>query len=100
MQKGFFKNTTTFSQFWNADRGIVDRKINDVSVANQSAHEALESPTSSFQNSLSTIIPWKEKLINLRSFINYQNDRQTLVVDPIFTPNSIYNRNTNGRAYL
>ncbi|OPB86201.1 carboxypeptidase-like regulatory domain-containing protein [Elizabethkingia ursingii] len=97
-KKGFFKNTTTFSQFWNADRGIVDRKVNDVSVANQSAREALESPTSSFQNSLSTIIPWKEKLINLRSFINYQSDKQTLIVDPyLYTPNTLYNKNSNGR---
>lgn len=32
---------------------------------------------------MSTIIPWKEKLINVRSFINYQTDRQTLRVDPI-----------------
>ncbi|MCT4139220.1 carboxypeptidase regulatory-like domain-containing protein [Elizabethkingia anophelis] len=83
-KKGFFKNTTTLSQFWNGDRAVIDRSItqNSNSIANP-ANEALESPTTSFQNSLSTIIPWKEKLINVRSFINYQTDRQTLRVDPI-----------------
>ncbi|WP_347217335.1 carboxypeptidase regulatory-like domain-containing protein, partial [Chryseobacterium sp.] len=75
-KKGFFKNTTTFSQFWNADRALAER-------GGLIGNEALQSPTSSFQNSLSTIIPWKEKLINVRSFINYQTDRQTLRVDPI-----------------
>ncbi|MDA4698214.1 hypothetical protein NY544_21440, partial [Enterobacter hormaechei] len=67
-----------------ADRAVIDRSISQSSgfIANP-ANEALESPTTSFQNSLSTIIPWKEKLINVRSFINYQTDRQTLRVDPI-----------------
>jgi hypothetical protein len=50
-KKGFFKNTTSFSQFWNADRAFAD----------MGRSGNLESPTSSFQNSLSTIIPWKEK---------------------------------------
>jgi hypothetical protein len=26
-KKGFFKNTTSFSQFWNADRALADRKV-------------------------------------------------------------------------
>ncbi|MGE8527320.1 TonB-dependent receptor [Chryseobacterium rhizosphaerae] len=78
-KKGFFKNTTTFSQFWNADRAVAER--ND-KTGYRLGNEALESPTSSFQNSLSTIIPWKEKMINFKSFINYQNDRQTLEISP------------------
>lgn len=78
-KKGFFKNTTSFSQFWNADRAVVDRTDgSDV----RNGKEAVESPTSSFQNSLSTIIPWKEKMVNIQSFINYQNDSQTLEVSP------------------
>ncbi|TXI99061.1 MAG: carboxypeptidase regulatory-like domain-containing protein [Chryseobacterium cucumeris] len=78
-KKGFFKNTTSFSQYWNADRGIVDR-----TDGNSSRHgeEAVESTTSSFQNSLSTIIPWNEKMINVQSYINYQTDKQTLEVSP------------------
>ncbi|WP_435524517.1 hypothetical protein [Chryseobacterium indoltheticum] len=44
--------------------------------------QSLESPTSSFQNSLSTIIPWKEKMVNLKSYINYQDDSQTLSISP------------------
>jgi hypothetical protein len=74
-KKGFFKNTTTFSQFWNADRALATRvgRVGD---------QSLESPTSSFQNSLSTIIPWKEKMINLKSYINYQDDSQTLSISP------------------
>lgn len=78
-KKGFFKNTTSFSQYWNADRGIVDR-----TDPNSSRHgeQAIESPTTSFQNSLSTIIPWKEKMVNVQSYINYQTDKQTLEVSP------------------
>jgi len=78
-KKGFFKNTTSFSQFWNADRAVVDRT--DV-FNSRSGSEAIQSPTSSFQNSLSTIIPWKEKMVNIQSFINYQNDIQKLDISP------------------
>ncbi|KIA90117.1 Plug and carboxypeptidase regulatory-like domain-containing protein [Kaistella jeonii] len=78
-KKGFFKNVTTFSQFWNADRADVIR--NDI-YGNRNGAEAIESPTSSFQNSLSTIIPWKEKLVNLMSYVSYQNDKQTLQISP------------------
>lgn len=80
-KKGFFKNTTSFSQFWNADRGIADR-TNSLTSSNRHGEEAIESPTTSFQNSLSTIVPWKEKMVNVLSFINYQTDRQTLEVSP------------------
>ena len=78
-KKGFFKNTTTFSQFWNGDRADVSRNS-----ANglQNAGESVNSPTSSFQNSLSTIVPWKEKMINLMSYISYQNDSQNLEITP------------------
>jgi hypothetical protein len=78
-KKGFFKNTTTFSQFWNADRALAERNDN---IGYRLGNEAVESPTSSFQNSLSTIIPWKEKMVNLKSYISYQNDRQTLEISP------------------
>lgn len=78
-KKGFFKNSTSFSQFWNADRAVVDRT--DASIS-RNGKEALQSPTSSFQNSLSTIIPWKEKMVNIQSFINYQNDVQKLDITP------------------
>jgi len=78
-KKGFFKNTTSFSQFWNADRAIVNRTD---ALNSRNGNEAIESPTSSFQNSLSTIIPWKEKMVNIQSFISYQNDVQTLDITP------------------
>ncbi len=74
-KKGFFKNTTTFSQFWNGDRALATR-------VGRIGNQSVQSPTSSFQNSLSTIIPWKEKMVNLKSFINYQDDQQTLTVSP------------------
>jgi hypothetical protein len=80
-KKGFFKNTTSFSQFWNADRGIVNRRDGTNSIQ-RNGEEALEAPTTSFQNSLSTIIPWKEKMVNVLSFISYQTDRQDLRVSP------------------
>ncbi|PWW28500.1 carboxypeptidase-like regulatory domain-containing protein [Chryseobacterium sp. AG844] len=78
-KKGFFKNTTTFSQFWNADRAFAER--ND-KQGYRIGNEALESPTTSFQNSLSTIIPWKEKMVNFKSYISYQNDKQILEISP------------------
>ncbi|MGU3374598.1 hypothetical protein [Chryseobacterium sp. M5A1_1a] len=78
-KKGFFKNTTTFSQFWNADRAFAER--ND-KIGYRFGNEALQSPTSSFQNSLSTIIPWKEKMVNFKSYISYQNDKQVLEISP------------------
>jgi hypothetical protein len=81
-KKGFFKNTTSFSQYWNADRGIVDRTVNSVVNSKVHGEEAIESPTTSFQNSLSTIVPWKEKMVNILSYLSYQNDRQTLDVSP------------------
>ncbi|MCS3867513.1 uncharacterized protein with FMN-binding domain [Chryseobacterium ginsenosidimutans] len=31
---------------------------------------------------MSTIVPWKEKMVNVLSFISYQTDRQTLDVSP------------------
>jgi hypothetical protein len=74
-KKGFFKNTTSFSQFWNGDRANVLRD-------GRTGSESVQSPTSSFQNSLSTIIPWKEKMVNFKSYINYQDDNQTLQVSP------------------
>ncbi|QXU47995.1 hypothetical protein KYG33_14485 [Chryseobacterium sp. D764] len=80
-KKGFFKNTTSFSQYWNADRGIVDRTDLKSGIL-RNANEGVESPTTSFQNSLSTIIPWKEKMVNLLSYVSYQTDRQTLQVSP------------------
>lgn len=79
-KKGFFKNVTTFSQFWNADRSNANRYDNI--AGNRFGSEAVQSPTSSFQNSLSTIIPWKEKMVNLKSYINYQDDSQTLQITP------------------
>ncbi len=78
-KKGFFKNTTTWNGFWDADRADATR-VQQFGINN--AAEAMESPTMTFQNSLSTIIPWKEKLINFMSYINYQKDRQTLTTTP------------------
>lgn len=94
-KKGFFKNTTSFTQFWNADRGNVNREINGEIDEDNIADESIESPTINFQNSLSAIIPWGEKLVNVRSFISYQNDKQTLLVNPYsYTPQEVYNPDT------
>lgn len=92
---GFFKNTTTFNQYWNADRARVnlfDGSNNQTKFSEQS----VESPTTSFQNSLSTIIPWKKKLLNVMSFISYQDDNQDLVSSPgnyLFFPAAIPTQN-------
>lgn len=77
-KKGYFKNTSSFTQFWNADRAQVSRSN---SIAGNAA-QAIESPTTAFQNSLSTIIPWKEKMVNVTSFIDYKKDVQRLGISP------------------
>ena len=76
-KKGFFKNTTTWNSFWNADRALVPFS-NGAKFSDQS----MESPTNNFTNSLSTILPWKEKLFNVMSYVNYQTDKQTLLTGP------------------
>lgn len=85
-KKGFFKNTTTWNSFWNTYRANVDNNLpplkgSTVPIRNM-ANESLESPTGTFQNSLSTIIPWKDKLVNFMSYIKYQKDRQTMTISP------------------
>ena len=81
-KKGFFKNTTTWNGFWNEDRGntstlynmaVPDSQLKDIFI-----DEALGAPTGVIKNSLSTIIPWKDKLVNFMSYLSYQKDRQTL----------------------
>ncbi len=71
-KKGFFKNTTTWSGFWNEDRSTLN--IDDETKLN----ESMSSPTGVISNSLSTIIPWKEKLVNFMSYLSYQKDRQRM----------------------
>ncbi|MGX9986709.1 hypothetical protein [Soonwooa purpurea] len=83
-KKGFFKNTTTWNSFWNTDRATVDNYLpplkNTTSPIHKYANESLDSPTGTFQNSLSTIIPWKEKLFNVMSYVKYQKDKQNMSV--------------------
>ena len=85
-KKGFFKNVTTWNSFWNTDRANVENNLppllGSTLAENKFANESLESPTGTFQNSLSTIIPWKDKLVNFMSYIKYQKDRQTMTVAP------------------
>ena len=81
-KKGFFKNTTTWNGFWNEDRGntftLYNMAIPDPTLKDIFIDEALGAPTGIIKNSLSTIIPWKEKLVNFMSYLSYQKDRQTL----------------------
>ena len=83
-KKGFFKNTTTWNGFWNDDQGNssirYDLKVPNPALKDIILAEDLNSPTGIFTNSLSTIIPWKEKLVNFMSYISYQKDRQRLSV--------------------
>ena len=75
-KKGFFKNTTTWNGFWNDTRSIYN--VDDSEEGVQSFKEAMDAPGGSIQNSLSTIIPFKEKLINFMSYIAYQKDKPVL----------------------
>lgn len=81
-KKGFFKNTTTWNGFWNEDRGntstLYNLAVPDAQLKDIFIDEALGAPTGVIKNSLSTIIPWKDKLVNFMSYLSYQKDRQTL----------------------
>lgn len=81
-KKGFFKNTTNWNGFWNDDQGNSSTryfpKVANPSLQDISLDESLNSPTGIIKNSLSTIIPWKEKLVNVMSYLSYQKDRQSL----------------------
>ena len=83
-KKGFFKNTTTWNGFWNDDRGNSATQYNmdvpDPTLKNILLDESLDAPSGIFQNSLSTIIPFKEKLVNVMSYVSYQQDKQRLDV--------------------
>ncbi len=84
-KQGFFKNTTTWNGYWNEANAAIDNVLpitgtNDVNTI--SGDQFLNSPSGVFQNSLSTILPWKEKLFNVMSYISYQKDRQTLDILP------------------
>lgn len=81
-KEGFFRNVTTFNQFWNEDRAVTDFQNSVSDLLNKNSRQSLSSPTSSFQNSLSTIIPLKSRMLNLMSYISYQDDNQTLRVAP------------------
>ena len=78
-KKGFFKNTTIWNGFWNDSNAAIDNRL-----PNQEKYsdQFLNSPSGSIQNSLSTIIPWKEKLFNVMSYVSYQKDKQTMDILP------------------
>ncbi|RZJ38309.1 MAG: hypothetical protein EOO18_03690 [Chryseobacterium sp.] len=94
-KKGFFKNTTTFNGFWNANRGFSELDTNVAASPYIFGDQSLESPSGSFQNSLSTIIPWKDKLINVMSYFKYQKDKQTMSVNPASYANFFTGLNTS-----
>lgn len=73
--KSFFKNTLTYNTLWNTYFANTTNNTNE-------ANQKLTSPSNNIQNALSAIIPWKEKLVNVMSFISYRDDRQDLGVTP------------------
>lgn len=73
--KSFFKNTTTYNGLWNTD--VADTKNN-----NNFSNQRNKTPSNSFSNSLSAIIPWKERLVNTMSFVSYREDKQNLYINP------------------
>lgn len=75
-KKGFFKNITTWNSFWNDAHS--DVRILDLQRGAIALDENMRSPSTMFQNSLSTIIPFKEKMVNFISYVNYQQDNQRL----------------------
>lgn len=100
-KKGFFKNTTTWNGFWNDDRGnsrtMYDMAVPDPNLKDISIAEAMNAPTGIIKNSLSTIIPWKEKLVNFMSYLSYQSDRQKLaaVYDNFYDLDGVFGTHFN-----
>ena len=77
-KKGFFKNTTTWNGFWNEDRAF--SSVDNPQLGTTTTfNESMSAPSGVFQNSMSTIIPYKEKLVNFMSYVRFQKDRQKLV---------------------
>lgn len=87
-KKGFFKNVTTWNGFWNESNAITDREFLKKNAQGNyirsefKSNQNLESPSGMFQNSLSVIVPWKEKLFNVMSYFSYQTDTQNLGISP------------------
>lgn len=87
-KKGFFKNTTTWNGFWNESDAMTQRNaikedaLGNTYAENHSSTQGLHSPSGMIQNSLSAILPWKEKLFNVMSYFSYQTDKQTLTINP------------------
>lgn len=93
-KKGFFKNATIWNGYWNEANAAIDNVLpvfGTNNVINRSGDQFLNSPSGVFQNSMSTILPWKEKLFNVTSYISYQKDRQTLDILPASYVNSTGN---------
>lgn len=88
-KKGFFKNTTTWNGFWNNDRAI--SRTSDRLSGNFNLNEKMKNTSGSIQNSLSTTLPFKEKLVNFMSYVSYQKDRPKLTT---------FYDNYNGFNYL
>ena len=76
--KSFFKNTITYNGLWNNDVAQTFNSGNAV----QNSNQRYRTPSNNFQNSLSMILPWKEKLVNVMSFVSLRDDRQDLFIDP------------------
>lgn len=74
-QKGFFKNVTSWNSFWQRNRGVFNRVLNNTPVLQ---NESIDSPTFSIENSLSSIVSFGEKMVNFQSYVKYQKDRQTM----------------------
>lgn len=85
--KSFFKNTLTYNGLWNTDMANTFNSGNSV----QNSKQRFTTPSNNIQNSLSMIIPWKEKLVNVLSFLSYRDDRQDLYVDPANYVSSLRN---------
>ncbi len=91
-KKGFFKNTTTWNGYWNDANATIDNVLppnpGTTQPVTNFGNQFLNSPSGVFKNSLSTILPWKEKLFNVMSYVSFQKDRQTLDILPASYVNS------------
>ncbi|UYW00580.1 hypothetical protein K5I29_08485 [Flavobacterium agricola] len=97
-ETNFLKNIVTIDIQKNKNR-------NNLELNNNPILQNVVSPNYAIQNSLSTLIPFRKKLfINLKSILDFTNDKQTYQVSPtqhLFLPDSqLYQNNKLFQHYL
>ncbi|PTX62960.1 carboxypeptidase-like protein [Kordia periserrulae] len=74
-KKKYLKNTLTFDNYWNSQRG-------NVLLNNEQILQEAEIPFTNLSNKFKLLTPFGEKIITLQSIVTYTKSRQNLHVSP------------------